>query len=254
MGQSKRRISALPFDWQGKLLAHAAQKNLDTKNQALAPLCVLAATGCRPSELAQGVRVRKTDKGWQFEIKGSKVGETGGSANATQKRGIPLRVITVELDAGSVWQTQLNRLYKADCAASKPFEISISSGDAIATKMRRLVDEVWPNLKNRPSPYSFRHTVAADMRRQGAEVVEVAKVLGHASCSSQSKYGWTRRGGGKGGLKRSAVASVAPRGAEATKATKNPSGDALKRFKVASKIRKQTQGAKPASTSRRLKI
>lgn len=252
MGQSKRRISALPFDWQGKLLSHAAQKNMETKNQAIAPLCVLAATGCRPSELAQGVKVRRTDKGWQFEIKGTKVGETGGSANAKQKRGIPLRVITVELDAKSVWQTQLNRLYKADCAASKPFEISISSGDAIATKMRRLVDEIWPNLKNKPSPYSFRHTVAADMRRQGAEVVEVAKVLGHASCSSQSKYGWTRRGG-KGGLKRSAVASVAPRGAEATQATKNPAKGSLERFKVASKLRKQNQATKPASTSRRLK-
>jgi integrase len=236
MGASKRALSTLPKNWQSKILDNAALQWQNYKSETMGALAVLKATGCRPSELAKGVQVFKDGEVWKFSIMGTKVGETGGSATEKQKRGIPHRVISVD-GTGQNWSRYLGM-----AIGGTKGTVKIASAKGLGTKMQRLVVAEWGDIKNKPSPYSFRHACAREMRNSSLPVETIAKVLGHASCGSQGAYGWKRAGGTKG-PKRDAIASVSPRNGKTRANTLAPAKNTMAGFKVASKARK-TQGLK----------
>lgn len=243
MGAKKGRIGALPKDWQDRILEAARQRE-KTHGATYAPaLAVLEATGCRPAELAKGVQVRRVGINWEFTIQGVKLGRTGGVAGEAE-RGAPLRVIRVQV-GGGLWSEVLN-----DEARKKggTFTISTSSADTIATQMRRVAQSEWPELSaaQLPSPYSYRHRVARDLKTQKVAPEQIAATLGHASCFSQKRYGRWRKGGGSEGPKRTAKTSTKPRHGAELAASRSP----LAHFKK--KAPKGGLGGMPPKVTRRV--
>lgn len=219
MGAKKGRIGALPKDWQDRILEAARQRE-KTYGATYAPaLAVLEATGCRPSELAKGVHVSRTATGWTFSIIGTKTGKTGGVAGETE-RGQVLR--TVKVQAVGQWSNVLE--IELQKHGGKAFQVKTASGDTIATQMRRICRAEWPDLTaaQLPSPYSYRHRMARDMKTQKEPPEVIAAALGHASCFSQKRYGRWRKGGGSEGPKRIAQASKKPTGGRELVASRSP--------------------------------
>jgi hypothetical protein len=244
MGAKKGRVGALPTDWQDRILEAARQREKSHGATYAPALAVLDATGCRPAELAKGVQVRRSGMWWEFTISGVKLGRTGGVAGDAE-RGAALRVVRVQVGAG-LWSEVLN-----DEARKRggTFNISTSSADTIATQMRRVAQAEWPHLSaaQLPSPYSYRHRVARDLKTQKVAPEQIAATLGHASCFSQKRYGRWRKGGGSEGPKRTATTSTKPRGEAKLKASRSPLAHFKKKPKgglgaVASKV---TKASKP---------
>ncbi len=231
MGAKKGRLGWMPKDWEAKILEAARHNAVNHKATYAEGLAVLWATGCRPSELAKGVQIRKNGLNWEFTITGTKTAPTGGVAGSAS-RGSALRVVKVK--ASDVpWSKCLDDAYKKNGGGW--LIVKTSSSATIGEQMRRLATREWPDLPaNRlPSPYSFRHLIARDLKTQKESRETIAKVLGHASCQSQGKYGRWRKGGGNG-LKRviEAVSSVKPRAIKPEVAQ-----GSLNRFKAASRAK-----------------
>jgi hypothetical protein len=73
------------------------------------------------------------------------------------------------------------------------------------------------------SPYVFRHQLGADLKAANVNRELIAKVLGHLSDFSQSKYG-RRRNGGRG-----SILPVAMKTSSTIK--RSPKSDPMLRFK-----------------------
>lgn len=229
MGAKKGRLGLLPDNWQEALLAAAQQSEISHGATYAPVLALLWATGCRPDEIAKGIDVGKDGKEWKFIIPGAKLGITGGVAGKA-KRGQEFRTIKVQ-DTGALWCKVLS----SALGVRSFMTIKSSSADTIGTQIKRLAKREFGDLpaSRLPSAYSFRHSLARDLKTQGVEVETIATILGHASCRSSSRYGrWRQGGGSKAPLVIDAVASNRPRGA---KEKKNTSG--LGRFKAASAIK-----------------
>jgi hypothetical protein len=219
MGAKKGRIGALPKDWQDRIL-EAARQRQKTYGATYAPaLAVLEATGCRPAELAKGVQVRRVGIVWEFTIQGVKLGRTNGIAGDAE-RGAAIRVVKVQV-GGGLWSEVLNDEARKHGAK---FTILTSSADTIATQMRRVAQAEWPSLTaaQLPSPYSYRHRVARDLKTQKVAPEQIAAALGHASCFSQKRYGRWRKGGGSEGPKRTVTTSTKPRDGAKLAASRSP--------------------------------
>lgn len=78
------------------------------------------------------------------------------------------------------------------------------NAEALRMRLYRLCKELYP----RRQPVTFhrvRHQVASDLKAQGVEITEIAKLLGHRSCKSTNGYGDPRRGKGSATRARIAV-------------------------------------------------
>lgn len=169
----KRQVSKLADDYREQIIAHATQKNASW----LAAACVLYATGCRPSELQNGVKVSfdfDTDE-FIFEILGAKV-------NETMKRGIGLRIIRRHITNDFVMMALMEKI------ATKE-DVSINSTKAFGNQITRASKEIFPRRKHQASPYSFRHSLACELKNSTLSQVEIAGVMGHRSTASQLAYG-----------------------------------------------------------------
>lgn len=176
--QSKRKTLPKRQGWQLK----AWQAATPAQRPALA---VLWATGCRPAELAQGVRVtvqRSPDgKPVMFvTIPGAKVSED---------RGQPVRVIEVDhrSPAGLALVQALKEARTGDLLVTR-------GADRLRKDMASL--RASGAVPEGVSPYSYRHQVAADLKGAGWSPDRVAAVLGHLSELSQSRYGTSNQGKG----------------------------------------------------------
>ena len=128
--------------------------------------------GLRLAEFA-GVEVR----GNSLEVKGAK---------RTTRRSSNRTIVLGEKDA-----KRLGRLIG---------KLKSENPEALRMRLYRLSKELYP----RRQPVTFhriRHQVASDLKAQGVEIEEIAKLLGHRSCASTNGYGDPRRG--KGSAKRS---------------------------------------------------
>lgn len=221
-GQSKKRTSALAPDFRERLIAEA-KASAQRGGQWLTPLCIMAACGVRPAEMAKGVRLRRgpNPDTIQVVIAGAKV-------NDKQRRGIPIRQITVSTKTAAgepqPWADHLLEL-----VADGPSRFVLPSPSSFSHHVRDASLKLWPRRKSQASPYSFRHALAADLKTAGTDPVEIARVLGHASTRSQEAYGWRRRRGSGKGPVVTAETSQEPR--------RTDRGSKLDRFKVASKIK-----------------
>lgn len=139
---------------------------------------VTALTGCRPAELQKGVQVRLTPRGTLlFGIMGAKVTEYSG-----QK----LRMLEIRINndvARDLAQAVIDK--GIDGRLLVRIDDPRKFCDAVRTASRR----VFPGLRYVVSPYTFRHAVSADLKKQGFSVETIARWLGHQSGISQRGYG-----------------------------------------------------------------
>lgn len=284
---SKKRLSALPANWQEKLMMHAREKYRKqmkackedprlTKPTYLYPLAVLEGTGCRPSELAKGVKFRKVMEGGQvagfeFVIEGAKCRTSeitrlvdkkdGSTEKIAFKTGIEERTVYVRLAskmhmACPEWQRVLLKVEDGT--------IKTSSAATIHTQMARLCDDLW-NRSNvaTPTPYSYRHSVAKALKTAEATPVMIARVMGHRSTRTQQRYGSKTKGGSEGpqtlvekkkGRLMSAT-TTADASIRSRPSKPLPAANTMAGFKRASAMKKKAAVSSPsASKSKGLKI
>ncbi|EFK2757213.1 site-specific integrase [Escherichia coli] len=221
MGKNKRNISKLDNEYREKIADYAISKNLKCKNAIL----VLKATGCRPNELKNGVKVKLSDdlKNIEFTIIGSKL-------NSKMKRGIRMRKISVSLYKNNEFNEYLKPLIEdINTSENSMIRVSISSENAFSGYISKISKRLWPRKTYHASAYSFRHSFATDLKNSGVNNIEIAKSMGHASTRSQLSYGRKRRNS-SGDV--SPIASV-----DASSAPRDKS-DRLLRFKIQNKNKK----------------
>lgn len=161
-------LSALPTGWQMKILERAQASDIYADAVA-----ILALTGCRPEELAQGVTVRLDAEPAVIHIKGAKLGDHAGQP--WRKIDIP----TAKLPAHMLLCLREER---------DSVEVKVDSTDALRQALYSYSRELWPG--SIPiSPYHFRHNMAETLRENGWPAHEIAAVLGERSAATVSHYG-----------------------------------------------------------------
>lgn len=158
-----------------------------------AVLHVVAVTGCRPIELLS-VSIRDIHAGWEITIKGAKT---------RHDRGLKERVLILEKGAGE----------HLDQAVAWVQRLDVKSLKALQERLAQLVYRLFPRRKARPSLYSFRHQLGAELKSTDKlSHQQVAAIMGHRSVQSVAVYGGRRRGSGRVGIIPSSktVAQVTP--------------------------------------------
>lgn len=238
MGAKKGRIGLLQKGWEHRLLEAAEQNEITHKATYALGIATIWATGCRPSELAKGIKIRQNAGYFEFTISGAKVGKTGGVAGDVV-RGSSLRVLKIK-NTSLEWCKCLSREFEK--TGQKWLEVKTSSADTIATQIRRVAKREWPDLPaaRLPSAYSFRHSMGRDLKNHNESPEKIARILGHASTFSQKRYGRWSKGGSKGPARSiEATSSTQPRGSKV-----KPDKSGLTRFKQASAAKTRTQARK----------
>lgn len=175
-GKSKRySLSRLAPDWRERIFQSIRSESLKLG------VAVLSSTGCRPSELENGIYVNFREGHLRIAIHGSKV-------NAG--RGQPLRMLTV--DVGSAWGKCL--VEKISQQTEDTILVKYSAA-GISQRLREKSREIWPRRKTLVSAYCYRHYIGKSMKESGEPADKIARALGHASDFSQHVYG--RAGVGK---------------------------------------------------------
>ncbi len=161
-------LSVLPTGWQAKIMDRAQASDIYADAVA-----ILALTGCRPDELAQGVTVRFDAEPAVIRISGAKLGDNAGQ---------PWREI--EIPTAQLPPHMLLCLREERDVV----EVKVDSTDALRQAIYSYSRELWPN--SIPiSPYHFRHNMAETLRENGWPAHEIAAVLGERSAATVSHYG-----------------------------------------------------------------
>jgi integrase len=187
LGRKKDRIKGLPEGWRERFTCAALG------HAYAAEIAVVAATGCRPIEIAKGVSFRreKGDGGRHLivvTITGGKIMREGRFGRTGQ----PLRTLWID-DNSSVGAMFISALI-----ASGTHEIAAS--DKPNAKSNRIQQAAFRASKRafsrgvRPSIYDLRHAFAADLKAAGHSEESIAKAMGHATGSAQFQYAGAKRG------------------------------------------------------------
>ena len=137
---------------------------------------VLAATGCRPEELLNGVTLNLGHDHVHVRIAGAKVSDLSGQI---------WRKFKVSLD----WLP--DAMYER-LEGQIDYVVRIASTGALRSALARAARRVsLPRL----CPYHFRHAAAEDMRESGWTADEIGGALGHCVGETSSYYGRRRRRG-----------------------------------------------------------
>ena len=173
---SKRySLAKLPVGWREKIFFSIHSEFLKLA------VAVLSATGCRPSEIERGVKVRMFHGHLTIGIEGAKVDLKSG-------RGQPMRVLVV--DSTTPWGSYLSQYI----AAHNIVVIRYDAG-GISQRLREKSRELWPRRKSLISAYTYRHFVGKSMKESGEPPEKIASTLGHATDYAQTMYG--RAGGAR---------------------------------------------------------
>lgn len=172
----KRSLAGLPEDWRTRFLDRAEGCRGNKPSKYFDAMSVLAACGCRPSELAKGVYVTvdAAQENLVFEITGSKV---------TNENGYKKRTVAVSLDSPISIRVRLG--------------LVVAGAKALNKAVVRIGRDVFPGRSEEKqiSPYTFRHAIAADFKSGGGSDADVAQALGHRSTKTKALYAYRR---GKG--------------------------------------------------------
>lgn len=173
---SKRRdLAKLPKDWKQRMLERSVRSPLYGL-----PTIVSAATGCRPEELVKGVNLKMDGSDVVAMVLGAKVSEDSGQ----EWREFKLR--SSALPTACVEQIK----------AAGTLTVSIRCPDAFRAHLTRLSAELFPG-KPAATGYSFRHSLAEDLRESGWKAEDIAAVLGQTVSETQSQYGRRKRSGSR---------------------------------------------------------
>ncbi|MCX9157282.1 site-specific integrase [Niveibacterium sp. 24ML] len=179
VAHSKRdELALLPPDWRERLF------DVTEDDEDRAALAILISTGLRPSEFERGVRVQRAcdENALIFHINGSKVTETNGQ---------PIRRIGVLIQGDLIVRAIED--YLCVFGAGDDAEIDFGA-DRLRRLVQRAADEALPVGAPRPTPLSFRHQLAADLKADGLASEVIAAFLGHRSVRTQGHYGRRRDG------------------------------------------------------------
>ena len=176
--RSKRQaLAGLPTNWRTTLCKQAAG------GRYLFPLILLSLTGCRPSELVNGIHVWRTKEAASgrslihFSIAGAKVKASQGQ---------PVRTITYDAKDPHPFIVVVNGLL--DAQPEPQVFAQISSAVNLTVEIRRLARSLWPKHKQPITAYCFRHQFAADMKANGDDEA-TSRSLGHISAETRRAYG-----------------------------------------------------------------
>lgn len=177
-GCSKRgTLNKLPQDWRKRLVAN-------TITAAVPAILVSLLSGCRPEELAMGVKVSVLDK--QHLV------ITINGAKTTASNGQPWRKLTYDVslsdEAAQLWRIA-SRKGGSMVVKRQPRTFNKNLGRACKKAGVPAI-----------SAYTCRHYFASQLKSAWGNAKEmIAMALGHASTATQKVYG-TKQQGRNGGL------------------------------------------------------
>ena len=140
---------------------------------------VLSMIGCRPEELAHGVKV-------ELNPFGHMVLTVMHGAKVTKEAGQPWRRITLP-GTGIPWA------WRARLQGGAHFVVKIASKDGLRKKLHRISEKLFPGML--VSAYCFRHSLATRIRGTEVSTEDLAAFLGHSVAKTQAKYGHKKSGG-----------------------------------------------------------
>jgi integrase len=166
--RSKRGdLRGLPEDWRERIVVRMPNYRLAVLAQAV--------TGCRPDELAAGVRL---------EIQGGNLVATITGSKVTAKTGQPWRRLFWPADSESLLVRALAAEVMAGASIAK-----IDDAKAYSGAMRSAGAREWPRRKTTVTPYCLRHSAASDMKASGLDKGAISQALGHCSDVTKQYYG-----------------------------------------------------------------
>ena len=173
--RSKRQdIKGMADGWQNVLI-----DQVQKKDRTAALIC--AMTGCRPAELAKGVKVVVSEDSITVTIMGAKISETSGQ---------PVRTLTYAITAKSLVQRLARRLSQGENV------VKIDDPRRFSTSIRDAGKRAFPDLRRTLTPYCFRHQVASNLKASTLSSDDVSKSLGHCSDKTTVRYGHTKLSSG----------------------------------------------------------
>lgn len=172
----KYQLSALQRrgDWQDQFFAAVPDRHK-------AAVAILQLTGCRPSELVNGIQSKLVNRQLVVVISGSKVTDQSGQASR-------LLVIDPDSKAG---QFLITAIPESGCLT-----ISVSNQKSFAEAIASAGKKAFPRLKGRISPYVFRHAFSSDLKSAGVLPDQIACAMGHRVTRTQERYGRSSHGRG----------------------------------------------------------
>lgn len=175
-GLSKRNtLVKLPADWKQRMIERAARSPT-----YYLPTLLIAATGCRPEELSDGL---------DLSVDGGQVVVRWNGAKVSKNSGQPWRQFKLKADV-------LPEKVLQQVETVGVLKVLIASTDAFRAHLTRHSKELFPN-KPLVTGYSFRHSLAEDLREAGWEAEEIAAVLGQSVAETQAMYGRRKRTGSR---------------------------------------------------------
>ena len=175
--------------WRSLLFARL----VDVSSPWIDHAAVAALTGCRPAEVAS-VQIERIGDALVITIPGAKVSDTKGQ---------PYRKFSIKADAGPEFEHLLKRVENGPVLLS-----SDSTASAFSEALKRAGRQVFGEKTPPMTGYVYRHSLACDMKADGAGRDEIASALGHAVTKTQAHYG--RASGGKKGARVFQVEAARP--------------------------------------------
>jgi integrase len=186
--ESKRALGrGMPANWRELL----SKRFITWKPQFL----VLSVTGCRPVEIARGIKLsieEKSGKSYLIAvISGAKIGEFAGQktrilAYATEDAA-PLIAELAQMTSEAGGEMVIDYSLHKNPIPEKAFSNAIKSA----------AKKEFPWLTKSITCYSLRHAAASDMKSSDLSSLEISAALGHQVEATKSLYGTARQGRGK---------------------------------------------------------
>ena len=209
-GSKRKHMRGLPQQWVAQYWQNVP------KNGKYAPIiALLIISGVRPCEVEKGVELNfnKNKNVLVTTIFGAKCRKDGSTGQRE-------RVIAFDCDGLQEENPEifLKQYFQRHTDNENSGVRIKAKPNALYNYVSRLSRKIWPRHKNHITPYSFRHMLAAKLKKSSFfDDAEVAKILGHASCRSQLEYGSIQQGGSSGSSILAVRAEKEPRPVKGTK-------------------------------------
>lgn len=196
----KETIKPLPDAWREQVIAEVNKKyRLE--------VLLLAATGCRPEEIAKGIDAMVTDKKLILRIQTAKV-KDGKIVTSKEKKLVPylagqeIRELIFNINSGNIFMKDLFKIFQENYNKNNQPELNSyfrvnpnnidkkTLASAITRAGKRCMFE---GLEQNITPYCFRHQLAVDLKSLGVNGDIIAMMLGHAVDTTKGQYGFIKR-------------------------------------------------------------
>lgn len=170
----KQSLTGLPDDWRFKVIERA-----DPEYQLA--ITMLALTGCRPEELAKGIRVTQREDGLYAEIHGAKVTQHAGQVKRTLK----------------LHPVKASELLSPYMKGLEVMVVKFDQKNSLTTHIRSVAKKLWPRKKESVTSYCFKHAMSADCKASPDfknHPESISMVLGHRVDRTRSYYGTGSQG------------------------------------------------------------